>query len=62
MLTMDSLSSNLHSNRNGVQQRSTEIITYDNHLLRAKILLGSGLPQILQHAVYRTVILSHKCK
>ena len=53
MLTMDSLSSDLHSKEIGVQRRSTEIITIeDEDLFWAKGSLGSGSPQMLQHTVF----------
>ena len=53
MLTMDSLSSDLHSKGIGAQRRSTEIITIeDEDLFWAKGSLGSESPQMLQHTVF----------
>ena len=53
MLTMDSLSSDLHSKGIGAQRRSAEIITHeDEELFWAKGSLGSGSPQTLQHTVF----------
>ena len=53
MLTMDSLSSDLHSKGIGAQQRSAEIITIeDEDLFWAKGSLGSESPQMLQHTVF----------
>lgn len=53
MLTMDSLSSDLHSKGIGAQRRNAEIITReDEDLLWAKGVLGSGSPQRLQHTVF----------
>ena len=53
MLTMDSLSSDLHSKGIGAQRRNAEIIIReDEDLLWAKGVLGSGSPQRLQHTVF----------
>ena len=53
MLTMDSMSSDLHSKGIGAQQRSTEIITIeDKNLFWAKRSLGSGSLQMIQHTVF----------
>ena len=53
MLTMDSLSYDLHSKGIGVQWRSVEIITHeDEDVFWTKGSLVSGSPQRLQHTVF----------
>ena len=53
MLTMNSLSSNLHSKGIGAQWRSIEItVREDEDLFWAKGSLGSGSPQMLKHTVF----------
>ena len=53
MLTMDSVSSHLHSKGIGAQQKSAETIAIeDENLFWAKGSLGSGLPQMFQHTVF----------
>ena len=53
MLTMDSLSSDLHSKGIGAQRRSAEIIMHeDEDVLWAKGSLGSTSPRTLQHTVF----------
>ena len=65
MLTMDLLSSDLHSKGIGAQRKNAEIIMHeDEDVLWAKGILGSGSPQRLQaHCVllHRTAILSQRC-
>ena len=53
MLTLDSVSSELHREGIGAQCKSASVITYENeNILWEKGLLGDDSPRMLQHTVF----------